>query len=131
MASQTKRIIAGAQWTKLIHADNRDCLTLIHAYGTVEIAIAEGELPAPSVTRGHAISGAHQVQIQGRDIVWAKGAGVEVCATNLKFMPTFNGFGASSGGVGPTDPTPLIATDADGNTVTLLDADGNPVTIEE
>lgn len=130
MAGATQRIIAGAAWSKLIAADNRDCLVLIDAWGAIEIAVSESKLLDPSVTRGHPTNGTIWLRIQGRDAVWAKGAGTPVYATALKFIPTFNGQASSSGGQ-PVEPSPLQAIDASGALVSLTDAAGNLVTITE
>ena len=74
MAGATLRIIAAAQWRKLIEARNRDCLVMIDARGPVEIAVSDSGPLDPSVTRGHPLTGADWMRIHGLEVIWVRGA---------------------------------------------------------
>lgn len=89
MASATKRIILSTGWVKIAEAKGRDAMAMIDAYGSVQLAVAEGEPPRGDVASGHSLNGSMMWPVKGAEIIWARGAGVAVSVTLLKVVPEF------------------------------------------
>ncbi|MEF9602735.1 hypothetical protein O4J55_10415, partial [Paracoccus sp. PXZ] len=89
MASATKRIILSSGWQRIAQAKGREAMALIDAYGSVQLAVAEGEPPRGDVASGHSLNGSMMWPVKGADIIWARGAGVAVSVTLLKVVPEF------------------------------------------
>lgn len=89
MASATKRIILSSGWQRIAQAKGREAMALINSYGSVQLAVAEGEPPRGDVASGHSLNGSMMWPVKGADIIWARGAGVAVSVTLLKVVPEF------------------------------------------
>lgn len=83
MANATHIVTLGAYWTKLAASGGRDAIAMLDARGTIQVAIWEGKDP-PDVATGHVVSeSSFSRVIKGAEVLWARGAGVQVAVTLL------------------------------------------------
>ena len=93
MANATQIVTLGAYWTKLAASGGRDAIALLDARGAIQVAIWEGKNP-PDVAAGHVVSaGSFSRVIKGAEVIWARGAGVQVAVTQLAPL---DGYGSVS-----------------------------------
>lgn len=84
MANATQRIPLGSGWSRVAEANGREALALLDAYGAVEVAVAEGEPPHPTLAQGHVVTASFSRKLTGAEILWARGQGAAAVVTLLK-----------------------------------------------
>jgi|GEM_PF-6632863 len=90
MATATQIVTLSEDWTLIATAKGRDAMLMVDAYGMVQLAIADGERPTASLAQGHQFSGPFLGQVRGAEVVWARGAGLQVAVTLLQVVTGYD-----------------------------------------
>ena len=93
MANATQIVTLGSTWTRIAAANSKESLALLDAYGSVQIALAEGDTPDADLTHGHTVTGAFSIRMKGAEILWGRGSGVLVAVTQVAQV---DGYGSAS-----------------------------------
>lgn len=117
MANATRRIPLGSGWIRVAEAQGREALALLDAYGAVEVAVAEGDPPHPTLAKGHVVTASFSRKLTGAEILWARGQGAAAVVTLLKPV-------SEDMQVHPASAMDGVARTAAGNALTLIE--GSP-----
>lgn len=124
MATATKIITLGSTWTRIAAANSKESLALLDAYGSVQIALAEGDTPDAGLTYGHTVTGSFAIRMKGAEILWGRGSGVSVAVTQVAQVYGYGSVSATPSSA-VVDETARASATAAQNTASAASATAN------